>query len=232
MSNNIAPGTHLQNLILNTTTSDQKKKKDCLKIIKVVLKNLSDPSKLNLEDPKYRQLRLSNPKVVEKLNFASNPSALFYLEAIGFSETTDGESGEKFLRLSEDSGSNRDASYFSACLLEVENALSIVTPSTPVDSSFSEEKKTQDMSDYTTAKPSSTISTKNLSEKQKARILLEKKRELEALEAKKARAKTQKLLKQDKHVRKHDSNWKSGVSAACAKSGSSISTFRDRHGEN
>jgi len=40
------------------------------------------------------------------------------------------------------------------------------------------------------------------------------------------------MIKQDKYVRENDPNWKSGVSAACAKSGTGISTFRDKYGEN
>jgi hypothetical protein len=46
------------------------------------------------------------------------------------------------------------------------------------------------------------------------------------------REKNLQALKQDEHVRRNDANWKSGVSSAMAKTGSSISTFRDKYGEN
>lgn len=35
----------------------------------------------------------------------------------------------------------------------------------------------------------------------------------------------------DKFVRENDENWTSKQSAACVKSGSGISTFRDKYGE-
>ena len=72
----------------------------------------------------------------------------------------------------------------------------------------------------------------HVSEKEKARILLEKKREREIQEDKEARRKTSTLIKQDKYVRENDENWTSKQSAACVKSGSGITTFRDKYGEN
>lgn len=72
----------------------------------------------------------------------------------------------------------------------------------------------------------------HISEKEKARQLLEKKREREVQEAREARRKTSNLIKQDKYVRENDDNWESKQSAACVKSGSGINTFRDKYGEN
>jgi hypothetical protein len=70
-----------------------------------------------------------------------------------------------------------------------------------------------------------------LSEKQKARMLLEEKERLEKEETRRRRKATAKLIQQDKYVRKHDDNWTSQPSAAVNKTGNAISTFRDRHGE-
>jgi hypothetical protein len=70
-----------------------------------------------------------------------------------------------------------------------------------------------------------------LSEKQIARRMLVEKQKEESEKAKEERKRNLKLLKQDKLARETDPNWKSGVSAACSKSGSGILTFRDRHGE-
>merc|ERR1711862_176010 len=71
-----------------------------------------------------------------------------------------------------------------------------------------------------------------LSEKQRARILLEEKQKQEKLIDYEQRKKNVAMIKQDKYVRENDANWKSGVSAACVKSGTGISTFRDKYGEN
>ena len=71
-----------------------------------------------------------------------------------------------------------------------------------------------------------------LSEKQKARKLLQEKEVIEKELARKERQRQKVLLQQDKWTRENDPNWKPGLSAACAKSGSSISTFRDKYGEN
>lgn len=71
-----------------------------------------------------------------------------------------------------------------------------------------------------------------LSEKQKARKLLEEKEQLARQQAKEDRKRQLALLQEDKQTRLTDPNWKPGLSAACAKSGTSISTFRDKYGEN
>ena len=82
------------------------------------------------------------------------------------------------------------------------------------------------------ATTTSSSTTGKLSEKQKARLLMEEKERKERAEAKAARKKTSALIKQDKYVRENDENWESKQSAACVKSGTGISTFRDKYGEN
>uniref|UniRef100_A0A7S0CMZ9 PUB domain-containing protein n=1 Tax=Proboscia inermis TaxID=420281 RepID=A0A7S0CMZ9_9STRA len=234
-----APGMHLQDLILDTnTTVSNKQKVDCLKLLKVVIKNLADPSKAN--DPKYRQLRLSNEKVHAKL--LPCPSGISYMKAIGFIEITDASDGSQYLRIPETS--NVNVGHMKAALSELTNAIEIIAPSATsaakiskqnqpcIDADSGEEKKTPEGIIIRKLVPSTQYATSGkMTELQKTRLLMEKKRQHEAKELKKDRAKNVSMLKQDKYVRENDENWTSGLSAACAKSGSSIETFRDRHGE-
>lgn len=73
--------------------------------------------------------------------------------------------------------------------------------------------------------------TEKLSEKQKARLLMEQKAQLEKQREKEFRKQTRAKIAADKLVRQKDENWKPTVSAAAAKTGSGLLTFRDRHGE-
>mmetsp|Transcript_28700 Transcript_28700/g.38119 ORF Transcript_28700/g.38119 Transcript_28700/m.38119 type:complete len:245 (+) Transcript_28700:183-917(+) len=208
-----------------------------LKLLRVVVKNLADPVKA--QDPKYRQLRLSNEKVQAKL--LPCPSAVDYMKSIGFTEVTDAD-GSQYLRI--DISKEVNVVHMAASLTELSNALEMVDPTAATAkkappsraSSFGEEKKTPEgiiirntLSSVSSSSSSSV--TSSMSEKQKARILLDKKRQREAEEAKEARTKTSALIKQDKYVRENDDNWKSGQSAACVKSGDKISTFREKYGE-
>ena len=70
-----------------------------------------------------------------------------------------------------------------------------------------------------------------LSEKQKARRLLEQKQHQEKIDAKKAREITRAQIAADKRVRLEDENWTPSVASAAAKGGTKLQTFRDRHGE-
>ena len=196
------------------------------------MKNLADPTKV--KDPKYRQLRLSNEKVQKKL--LPCPSAVSYLEAIGFQKID--EDGSSFLRIVDEQ--ELELKRMEASLLEITNALKILQDEdTRNGSTFMDEKKTPEGILIKNKPSTNNSATANkgktnppMSEKQKARLLMEQKRQREADDAKRARAKTKAMIKQDKYVRKHDKNWKSGVSAACMKSGEGISTFRDKYGEN
>eukprot|EP00569_Conticribra_weissflogii_P005816 CAMPEP_0171337842 /NCGR_PEP_ID=MMETSP0878-20121228/6936_1 /TAXON_ID=67004 /ORGANISM="Thalassiosira weissflogii, Strain CCMP1336" /LENGTH=252 /DNA_ID=CAMNT_0011839511 /DNA_START=62 /DNA_END=820 /DNA_ORIENTATION=- len=246
-----APGRHLQDLILDThAVATKEQKLACLKMLRTVVKNLSDPKKSN--DPKFRQLKLSNPKV--EANLTPCPSALEYMKAIGFDIVHDENDGEEYLRMKEEM--KIVLSDMEAALCELNNAVDMVSPSPPSSSSssssssspFGQEKQTSEGNYSTTmlrsqsstlssasgasASSSSSVTRKIMSEKQKARLLLEKKRQQEAEEAKKARQRTSKLIKQDKYVRENDENWTSQQSAACVKSGTGINTFRDKYGEN
>lgn len=189
-----------------------------MKTLRIVVKNLGDPVKST--DPKFRQLKLSNEKLKAKISPC--PAAIDYMKAIGFSQITDTD-GEEYLRI--DAAKTIDVSHMQSSLVELNNALEMITPK-DVNPEFREEKKTAD-----TATTSSSTTGK-LSEKQKARLLMEEKERRERAEAKAARKKTSALIKQDKYVRENDENWESKQSAACVKSGTGISTFRDKYGEN
>lgn len=188
-----------------------------LKLLRVVVKNLADPVKA--QDAKYRQLKLGNEKVREKI--LPFPCAVDYLTSIGFVETT--EDGERILRIEKADGPN-----MTAAVQEVSNAMDLLTPESNKKPRVAAPTP---LSNGGTVAPKLFVPPSKLSEKQKARVLLEEKQRKEKEEAKRQRAKNVAMLKQDKFVRENDANWKSGVSAACAKTGDSISTFRDRHGE-
>jgi len=224
MSFTATPGMHLQHLILDSkavATRDQKVA--CLKTLRIVVKNLADP--LKNTDPKYRQLKLSNEKVRAKI--APCPSALDYMKAIGFVVSTDRD-GEEYLRI--ESSKTISIPDMQASLAELNNAIEMLAPKDP----FAEEKKTPDgiIRQQSSSLSASAVTTGKMTEKQKARMLMEKKRERENEEAKQARRKTSNLIKQDKYVRENDENWTSKQSAACVKSGGSINTFSEKFGEN
>mmetsp|Transcript_16902 Transcript_16902/g.24783 ORF Transcript_16902/g.24783 Transcript_16902/m.24783 type:complete len:237 (+) Transcript_16902:143-853(+) len=228
------PGMHLQDLILDTkivATNDQKAV--CLKLFKVIVKNLADPVKS--KDPKYRQLRLSNEKIRSKI-FPCSPSSVDYLKSLGFSEQVDTD-GSAFLRI--DEGFSVDVDFMSSALLALQNALKMVSldintaGSGKRTTSGEEEKKSPEgiISSSTNKRLAISSTSGKMSEKQRARELMEQKKKREAEEAKKIRKHNVAMLRRDKYVRENDENWKSGVSAACMKSGNGIETFRDRHGE-
>mmetsp|Transcript_2477 Transcript_2477/g.3786 ORF Transcript_2477/g.3786 Transcript_2477/m.3786 type:complete len:211 (+) Transcript_2477:42-674(+) len=203
------PGIHLQDLVLDSATTSEQKT-NCLKLMKVVVKNLFDSDKN--KDEKYRQLKLDNQKVRDKL--LTCKSAVDYLKAIGFVETTSTEN-TPVLRVD----NIPDLEILQTSMEQLNNALQILLP------------KKDDVTKSNSSAFKHPIEEK-LSEKQRARRLLEEKERRERDDARAQRKRNIALLKQDKFVRENDQNWKSGPSAACAKAGSSISTFRDRHGEN
>lgn len=201
-----------------------------LKTLRIVVKNLADPNKN--ADPKFRQLKLSNEKVKAKITPC--PSAIDYMKAIGFSKVTDSD-GEEYLRI--DATKTIDIPHMKSSLVELNNALQMLTPKDVNPRSFTEEKKSPDgilpsKRPQSTSLSSSATTTEKLSEKQKARLLMEEKERKDKQAAKIARKKTAALIKADKYVRENDENWESKQSAACVKSGTGISTFRDKYGEN
>jgi predicted lipid-binding transport protein (Tim44 family) len=149
-----------------------------------------------------------------------------YLKAIGFVEES--HDGISILRVE-----NHDIAVMKASLQEVSNALDMVmAPINNTNTTTTKKSiKKLRMEQVEEEKKSDDAPLEKLSEKQKARRLLEEKERKEKEIARLHRKKTAAQIKQDKWVRANDPNWKSGVSAAMAKSGSGIETFRDRHGE-
>ena len=174
---------------------------------------MADPVKSR--DAKYRQLKLDNEKLQQKL-VPCNPHALQYLHSLGFVV----EENTNVLTCA----APPSLLPMQAALEQVSQALEGLEPSSS--------KSSKPILQHQSSSMSSTTSTEKLSEKQKARRLLEEKEKAEKEEARRRRKATSDLIKQDKYVRKHDENWVSGPSAAVHKSGTAISTFRDRHGEN
>lgn len=175
-----------------------KSKSESLKFLGVILKNLLEKG----SDPKYRQVRLSNPKIQR---LTSHTSVLSYLiQAGNFTKVQ--EDGETFLRCP----TLPNASLLQNCLAEIEGAKNRVDASIGgLEQSYSGP----------------------LSEKQKARMLREEAEQAQKEADKKARLDTVAKIAADKHVRENDPNWKPSVSAAAAKAGDSMSTFRDKYGE-
>ena len=203
----------------------------------MVVKNLSDPAKS--VDPKYRQLKLDNDKVKTKL--MACPAAVPLLLALGFSEEVmRGEVPSPVLRYTSSVVDHDAMSHMlneiTTTLVQLDGPGNVQNKKPKVDPSniraVTSTTTTTTMS--TPAPPTKVVHAVDytkMSEKQKARLLKEEKERKERETAKAVRKANVALLKQDKYVRENDENWTSGVSAACAKSGNSISTFRDKYGE-
>ena len=190
-----------------------------LKVLKIVTKNLADPVKSREE--KYRQLRLDNEKIQQKL-MPCNPHALLYLQSLGFVE----QEAQVLTCAAPPS-----LVPVQAALEQVMQALQGLEGPDSNDNNNNAKRTFQHQSSSLSSSSSSST-TEKLSEKQKARRLLEEKERAEKEEARRRRKATSQLIQQDKYVRKYDENWTSGPSAAVHKSGTAIATFRDRHGEN
>jgi hypothetical protein len=179
--------------------------------LNVVVKNLADPTKA--QDPKYCQLKLDNEKIKAKL--ACHPSAVNFLLSIGFAHGVDETTGATVLRME----TTANASLMTASLQQIVEGIETVAAAVTVEQQQNNKK------------PRVEDPLNKLTEKQKARILTEEKEQRDKEAAKAYRKKNVEQLKQDKHVRLNDPNWTSGVSAACAKTGTGIETFRDKFGE-
>ena len=212
MSFAATPGIHLQHLILDSkATATKEQKVAALKTLRIVVKNLADPTKS--QDPKYRQLKLSNEKVKAKLSPC--PSALDFMKALGFIVIAEG-GGEEYLRI--ESSKTISITDMEASLAELNNAIEMLVPkeanvvsrSSSSNNFSGEEKKTPEgiiirkesstVSNASSGSAFSSSTTGKMSEKQKARLLMEKKRQKEAQDDKDARAKTAKLIKQGEFV--------------------------------
>jgi hypothetical protein len=156
------------------------------------------------DDEKFRSLRLGNAKIQHLTRY---PTIMMLLTQVaGFSRmTVDNEDMLKVTTVPD--GLDSVLSLISGAFQRV----SVLVPKAATDTS-------------NTSQP-------RLTEKQKARLLAEQKLEREKQEAREARKRTAAQIQADKYVRENDPNWKPQVNAAAAKSGTSISTFRDKYGE-
>lgn len=218
-------GVELIRTFENDVNLSPKTKQEVLKFLSIVVCNLVEKP----EEPKYRQLRLQNVKIQR---YTTHPSIMAYLQQVlGFelvNETDSEGSSESLLRIVDVS---RSTSVFS-----LRDELQMVTTVLKrvdllVDTS-SIRPKVISNSSSTSSLHSDESTNSKLTEKQKARKLMEERETLQKLKDEQARKRTIQQLQDDKHVRANDPNWKPSVSAAAAKSGDSMSTFRDKFGEN
>eukprot|EP00339_Tiarina_fusa_P010318 CAMPEP_0117024544 /NCGR_PEP_ID=MMETSP0472-20121206/18214_1 /TAXON_ID=693140 ORGANISM="Tiarina fusus, Strain LIS" /NCGR_SAMPLE_ID=MMETSP0472 /ASSEMBLY_ACC=CAM_ASM_000603 /LENGTH=244 /DNA_ID=CAMNT_0004730999 /DNA_START=160 /DNA_END=894 /DNA_ORIENTATION=+ len=235
-SSNTTPTMYLNRVVDDTALSvDQKS--TCLKYLSIILKNLADPVKS--QEEKYRTLKLDNAKL--QAGLFSIPAMMELLTGVfgfGNSSGTTGQAAESTttttLTVSYEALNQSLCQQTLIAIGECQRQMALNTPTTTTSSSSSSRLGTisgGNKRNHAISSSSSDDPNSNLSEKQKARRLLEERQQAEKVRAKEERKRNVALLKQDKLVRETDPNWKPGVSAACAKSGAGISTFRDRHGE-
>ena len=198
----------------------KKEKSTVFKLLKIVTKNLlSSP-----EEPKYRQLKTSNPKIQALTRHP--PIVSFLMNQLKFQQTVDAETNEPLLKIPD--GVSPETTVLEAAVKATNAAYDRTADIVP---SAHKGSTTNSSSTRTNPKILQHQTSSNMSEKQKARILAEQKELKEKEEAKQARKRTAAQIKADKYVRENDPNWKPSVSAAAAKAGDSMSTFRDKFGE-
>ena len=198
----------------------KKEKSTVFKLLKIVTKNLlSSP-----EEPKYRQLKTSNPKIQALTRHP--PIVSFLMNQLKFQQTVDAETNEPLLKIPD--GVSPQTTVLEAAVKATNAAYDRTADIVP---SAHKGSTTNSSSTRTNPKILQHQTSSNMSEKQKARILAEQKELKEKEEAKQARKRTAAQIKADKYVRENDPNWKPSVSAAAAKAGDSMSTFRDKFGE-
>lgn len=224
-----------------------------LKTLSVILKNLIDPlkggasatSSSNGNDDdnnsnngenssaaaaaatlKYRTLKLDNPKLASRLFSTSHTQDL--LLQLGFA---------KVVVVLDENDSNTNNTT-TTTVLQMSQAPSPATIATVRNTLLPAIAKQQSSLAETASNKKAKTTYDNevddfskLSEKQKARRLLQQKQEQDKQHAKQARLLTKAQIAADKRVRQDDENWKPAVSAAADKTGTGLQTFRDRHGE-
>jgi len=212
--------------ITDDTSISLAQKNDCLKTLGVVLKNLIDGSKGGLSGAglKYRTLKLDNPKLRARL-FCSSAVRELLLDPnlVGM------VASEAALTMAEaPSQAIRDAIGLKV-LPAVSTAQREITTKLETGSASKKAKLSEHNGPSRTA--TTTVPTEKLSEKQKARRMMEEKRLLEKEREKAFRKEMKAKIAADKLVRQKDENWRPSVSAAADKTGTGLLTFRDRHGE-
>ena len=190
-----------------------------LKTLAVVLKNLIDPSKGAAPGDagiKYRTLKLDNPKLADRLFCSASVRDLLEDERVGMVEAS------RTLVLEEAPCPSARETMAREVLPAIARAQSALQPRASVH------KKARTDAD----RPAAALPVQQpLSEKQKARLLLEEKKRLEKERDRLHKQTVRAQIAADKRVRLHDENWKPAVSAAADKTGNGLQSFRDRHGE-
>jgi PUB domain len=217
-------------------------KVDVFNFICIVIKNLIDKP----NDMKYRQLRLNNSKIQR---YTSHISIMNYLQhIIGFDRITDtmenptpgSDTEEPLLRIVDESRLpspevlQEEFRSIKSIIQRLESTVggtSSIQPRVVSNSSSSASLESDEKGTSVSTSATATY-TGRMTEKQKARILMEEKIALQKLQDEQARKRTIQQIQNDKYVRQNDPNWKPSVSAAAAKSGDTMSTFRDKFGEN
>ena len=227
-------------------------KVDVFNFVCIVIKHLVDKP----NEMKYRQLRLNNSKIQR---YTSHKSIMNYLQHIvGFDQITDkletsaaaaggtgtgGGTEEPLLRIVDESRLpspevlQEELRILKAIVQRLESTTGVTLSTQPRVVSNSSSSASLESEDKGASVPTATTTTTatftgKMTEKQKARILMEEKVALQKLQDDQARKRTIQQIQNDKYVRQNDPNWKPSVSAAAAKSGDTMSTFRDKFGEN
>ena len=191
-----------------------------LKTLAVVLKNLVDASKGGLAGDsglKYRTLKLDNPKLKARL-FCVDCVKDLLLDAslVGMVAT------ESTLVMS-------DAP--SPCVCDVVGLKVLPSVSAAQRQIAVQLESPTKKARLNNSSNNNNNATEKLSEKQKARLLMEEKQRVEKERERQFRKETRAKIAADKLVRQTDENWKPTVSAAADKTGTGLLSFRDRHGE-
>jgi len=221
-------------------------KNDRLKTLAVVLKNLIDPNKGGASGDaglKYRTLKLDNPKLRSRLFCSSPDGGCVVLELLTDASMV-GMTRRESILVMDEPPSPTVADIVAMRILpavrtaQLNAASELEAAKQPNGAASSQQTKRVKLAEHNNAnnsgggvKTSLFHPTEKLSEKQKARRLLEERKRLEKERDKAFRRETKARIAADKMVRKHDENWKPSVSAAADKTGTGLQTFRDRHGE-
>jgi len=177
-----------------------------LKTLKTLVANLVKAP----TEEKFHSVKLSNPKIRERL--VSIPQSIAFLKALGFIER------DNILKIE-----SVDAPALAPMLKTLQEAVEAR------DGTLKRENMQPNMQSANKNLKRPKVCTLSLKQqaladkaerekKERAQRLLEKQQQLKRIAA-------------DNHARKNDPNWKSGVSAAAGKGGTSIQTFRDKFRE-
>ena len=201
-------------LLSNFTTDpniSSSQKSTSLKTLVTIFQNILDPSK---NDEKFNRIKCNNNILKQRIYNYSPLVSLLTL--VGFEKQII-EKEEMYI--------------FKGSIEILSNAVQELQQHSKLFYTYSKTESTVSTSSNSSSSSSiSTTSSTKMSEKQKARLLLEEKERQQKIVEKENRKRNLQMLKEDKKARS-DPNWKPKVSAACAKTGKGLKTFRDKYGE-